>query len=224
MRALLIILSLFAFMNMSFAAPYIGDARTARIPAGTAFDLQLMQTVDTMANQEGDACNFVLLNDQKYQNNVVLPAGSIVRGSISRIKTAKICSRGAVLYIDFDHIVTPTGRQIPLSLGFIGIPKMTYDGGIYNQKGYGEAVQQNWDKCVDITKVSTNYGLKAGESAPGIQYVTCPVCAIGGAIGGGCYLIGDSIIDLFRRGEDVSFTKGTVFKTKLTQPIDVPVN
>lgn len=224
MRALLIILSLFAFMNMSFAAPYRGDARTARIPAGTAFDLQLMQTVDTMANQEGDVCNFVLLNDQKYQNNVVLPAGSIVRGSISRIKTAKICSRGAVLYIDFDHIVTPTGRQIPLSLGFVGIPKMTYDGGIYNQKGYGEAVQQNWDKCVDITKKSTNYGLKAGESATGIQYVTCPVCAIGGAFGGGCYLIGDSIFDLFRKGEDVSFTKGTVFKTKLTQPIDVPVN
>ena len=102
--------------------------------------------------------------------------------------------------------------------------KVTYDGGIYNQKGYGEAVQQNWDKCVDITKKSTNYGLKAGDSAPGIQYVTCPVCAIGGALGGGCYLIGDSIIDLFRRGQEVTFTKGTVFKTKLTQPIDVPVN
>ncbi len=224
MRALLVILSLFAFMNMSFAAPYKGDARTARIPAGTAFDLQLMQTVDTMANQEGDVCNFVLLNDQKYHNNVVLPAGSIVRGSISRVKTSKLCSRGAVLYIDFDHIVTPTGRQLPLSLAFVGLPKVTYDGGIYNQKGYGEAVQQNWDKCVDITKKSTNYGLKAGDSAPGIQYVTCPVCAIGGAFGGGCYLIGDSIIDLFRRGQEVTFTKGTVFKTKLTQPIDVPVN
>ncbi len=224
MRALLVILSLFAFMNMSFAAPYKGDARTARIPAGTAFDLQLMQTVDTMANQEGDVCNFVLLNDQKYHNNVVLPAGSIVRGSISRVKTSKLCSRGAVLYIDFDHIVTPTGRQLPLSLAFVGLPKVTYDGGIYNQKGYGEAVQQNWDKCVDITKKSTNYGLKAGDSAPGIQYVTCPVCAIGGALGGGCYLIGDSIIDLFRRGQEVTFTKGTVFKTKLTQPIDVPVN
>lgn len=224
MRVLLVILSLFVFMNMSFAAPYKGDARSAKIPAGTPFKLQLMQTIDTMANQEGDTCNFILLNDQKYQDNVVLPAGSIVRGCISRIKTAKICSRGAVLYIDFDHIVTPTGRQIPLSLGIVGLQKVTYDGGIYNNKGYGEAVQENWSKCADITKASTQYGLKAGESAPGIQILTCPVCAIGGGVGGAGYLIGDSIIDLFRKGKEVTFTKGTVFQTRLTQPIDVPVN
>ena len=224
MRALLVILSLFAFMNFSYAAPYKGDARSARIPAGTSFQLQLMQTIDTMANQEGDTCNFILLNDQKYQNNIILPAGSIVRGSIARIKTAKICSRGAVLYIDFDHIVTPTGRQVPLSLAFVGLNKVTYDGGIYNSQGYGEAVQKNWEKCVDITKVSTNYGLKAGESAPGIQFVTCPVCALGGGIGGAGYLIGDSVIDLFRKGQEVTFVKGTKFQTKLTQPIDIPVN
>ncbi|MGN1153530.1 MAG: hypothetical protein ACI4S3_05835 [Candidatus Gastranaerophilaceae bacterium] len=224
MRALLIILSLFLFMNTSFAAPYKGDAKTARIPAGTIFQLQLMQTIDTMANQEGDTCNFILLNDQKYHNNVVLPSGSVVRGSIERIKTAKRCSRGAVLYIDFDHIVTPTGRQLPLSLGFVGLPKVTYDGGIYNNKGYGEALKTNWNKCADITKVSTKYGLKAGESAPGIQILTCPICAIGGGVGGAGYLIGDSIIDLCRKGEEVLFTKGTVFQTRLTQPIDVPVN
>ena len=224
MRALLIILSLFLFMNTSFAAPYKGDAKTARIPAGTIFQLQLMQTIDTMANQEGDTCNFILLNDQKYHNNVVLPSGSVVRGSIERIKTAKRCSRGAVLYIDFDHIVTPTGRQLPLSLGFVGLPKVTYDGGIYNNKGYGEALKTNWNKCADITKVSTKYGLKAGESAPGIQILTCPICAIGGGVGGAGYLIGDSIIDLCRKGQEVLFTKGTVFQTRLTQPIDVPVN
>lgn len=224
MRALLIILSLFLFMNTSFAAPYKGDAKTARIPAGTIFQLQLMQTIDTMANQEGDTCNFILLNDQKYHNNVVLPSGSVVRGSIERIKTAKRCSRGAVLYIDFDHIVTPTGRQLPLSLGFVGLPKVTYDGGIYNNKGYGEALKTNWNKCADITKVSTKYGLKAGESAPGIQILTCPICAIGGGVGGVGYLIGDSIIDLCRKGQEVLFTKGTVFQTRLTQPIDVPVN
>ena len=57
MRVLLVILSLFAFMNLSYAAPYKGDARSARIPAGTSFQLQLMQTIDTMANQEGDTLN-----------------------------------------------------------------------------------------------------------------------------------------------------------------------
>ena len=38
------------------------------------------------------------------------------------------------------------------------------------------------------------------------------------------YLIGDSVIDLFRKGQEVTFVKGTKFQTKLTQPIDIPVN
>ena len=35
--------------------------------------------------------------------------------------------------------------------------------------------------------------MKAGVSAPGIQYVTAPICAIGGVVGGGCYLVGDTV-------------------------------
>lgn len=224
MRVLSILLSLLLFANVSFAAPYKGDARSARIPAGTELQIQLLQTVDTMANQEGDICNFVLLNNLKSHKTTVLPSGSIIRGNISKLKTAKRCSRGAVLYIDFDHIVTPTGRQLPLSLSLMGLEKMTIDGGIYFNKGYGEAVQDNWKKCVDITKSCTNYGMKAGVSAPGIQYVTAPICAIGGVVGGGCYLVGDTVFDLFKKGQDVIFYKGTKFKSKLVYPIDVPVS
>ena len=50
------------------------------------------------------------------------------------------------------------------------------------------------------------------------------VTALGGGIGGAGYLIGDSVIDLFRKGQEVTFVKGTKFQTKLTQPIDIPVN
>src|SRR5574344_1693901 len=223
MKKFLIILSMLAFANIAFAAPYKGDAKTARIPAGTRFDLQFLQTVDTMVSQDGDACNFMLLNDQKSGNNVILPAGSIIRGCLSKVKSSKRCSRGGVVYLDFDHIVTPTGRQLPLSLGLVGVTNVTYDGGIYGSLGYGQALKDNWAKTVDITKRSTNYGLRAGDSAKGIQYVTCPVCAVGGAFGGGCYWVGASVADLFKRGKDVTFIKGTKIQTQLTQPIDVPV-
>ncbi len=224
MKRFLIVLSLLLMTNIAFAAPYKGDAKTARIPAGTRFDLEFMQTVDTMVSQDGDVCNFILLNDQKSGNNVVLPAGSIVRGCLSKVKPSKICSRGGVVYLDFDHIVTPTGRQLPLSLGLVGITQVTYDGGIYGSLGYGQALKDNWAKTVDITIKSTNYGLKAGESAPGIQYLTAPVCAVGGGFGAGCYLVGSSTVDLFKHGKDVTFIKGTKLQTQLTQPIDVPVN
>ena len=211
-------------MNISFALPYKANAKTARIPAGTRLNLELLQTVDTHACQEGDSFNLMLLADQKVDGNVVLPAGSVIRGSVQNIKMARRLSRGAVLYLDFDHVVTPTGRQIPISLSVYGLTTVTYDGGIYKTLGYGQALKDNWTKTCDITKVATNYGRRAENVLPGLQYVTTPLCALGGALGGAGYLVGDSIIDLFRKGDEVILDKGSTLEVILAQPIDVPIS
>ena len=211
-------------MNVAFATPYKANAKTARIPEGTRMTLEFMQTVDTMACQEGDSFNLMLLNDQKVDGKVILPSGSVIRGSVKRLKPSKRLSRGAVLYLDFDHVVTPTGRQIPISMSVYGVRKTTYDGGIYQTLGYGQALQDNWTKTCDITKVCTNYGKRAGDVLPGSQFVTTPLCAIGGGIGGFCYLVGDSVIDLFRKGEEVTLIKGSTLDVILAQPIDIPIS
>lgn len=211
-------------MNISFAAPYKANAKTARIPAGTKLSLELLQTVDTLACQEGDSFNLMLLNDQKINDKVVLPAGSVIRGSVQKVKQSKRLSRGAVLYLDFDHVVTPTGRQLPISLSVYGMSTVTYDGGIYRTLGYGQALQNNWTKTCDITKISTNFGRKAGDVIPGAQFITTPICALGGALGGFGYLLGDSVIDLFRKGEEVTLYKGSTLDVILAQPIDIPIS
>jgi hypothetical protein len=211
-------------VNIASATPYKADAKTARIPAGTKLSLQLLQTVDTYVCQEGDSFNLMLLNEQKLDKTVILPSGSVIRGCIQKVKPSKRLSRGAVLYLDFDHVVTPTGRQLPIGLGVSGIRTLTYDGGIYKTLGYGQAVQDNWTKTCDITKVSTNFGMRAQNVLPGLQFVTAPICAIGGAVGGFCYFIGDSVADLFKKGDEVTLLKGTVIEVVLIQPIDVPVS
>lgn len=225
MRFLSLLLTIFLLsMNITFASPYKANAKTARIPAGTKLSLQLLQTVDTMACQEGDSFNLMLLNDQKVGSTLVLPSGSVIRGCVQKVKQSKRLSRGAVLYLDFDHVVTPTGRQLPIGLSVFGIQNVTYDGGIYKTLGYGQAIQDNWTKTCDITKLSTNFGMKAKNVVPGLQYLTAPICAVGGAFGGVCYFVGDSVIDLFRKGEEVTLVKGSILEVILTQPIDVPIS
>ncbi|MCD8378344.1 MAG: hypothetical protein LUB59_06115 [Candidatus Gastranaerophilales bacterium] len=225
MRVLTIILTvLMLAMDTAFASPYTAKAKTARIPAGTKLSLQLLQTVDTVGCQEGDSFNLMLLCDQKIDGNVVLPSGSVIRGCIQKVKISRRLSRGAVLYLDFDHVVTPTGRQLPIGLSVFGLKTMTYDGGIYKTKGYGQALHDNWTKTCDITKVSTNYGKRAKNVIPGSQFVTTPICALGGAIGGFCYLVGDSVADLFKKGDEVTLLKGSILEVILTQPIDVPIS
>lgn len=211
-------------MNLTYALPYKANAKTARIPAGTRLSLELLQTVDTFCCQNGDSFNLMLLADQKVDNKVVLPAGSVIRGSIQKVKPSKRLSRGAVLYLDFDHIVTPTGRQLPISLSVYGLKTVTFDGGIYKTLGYGQALQDNWVKTCDITKLATNFGRKAENVCPGLQFVTTPICAIGGAFGGFAYLVGDSVADLFKKGDEVTLVKGSTLEVILAQPIDVPIN
>ncbi|MBP7211920.1 hypothetical protein KBA27_03715 [bacterium] len=225
LKLIIMALSMFIFTNAVSALPFRADARTRRIPAGTRLRLELIDPVTSFGSSAGDYFNAMLLDDQKAQTNIVLPAGSIVRGSLSKVVKARRLSRGAIVYLEFDHVVTPNGRQIPLALSVYGRTDLTLDGGIYGSKGYGEALQNSWKKSVNITKTATNFGADIGDNAfTGAKYVTIPVCAVGGAFGGGAFMMGDSVADLFKKGKDVLLNKGTILEVQLTYPIDVPVN
>lgn len=219
----LFLLLFFLTINFAIAGPFNATAKTKRIPAGTTFQLEFLQPVSTFSGSSGDSFVATLLNEQVSETSVILPAGTVVRGSIMDVKTAKRFSRGAKLYLDFDHVVTPTGRQIPLDMAVAKFDKIYYDGGLYKNLGFGEAVQSNYNRAAEITKNATEYGKKAGESAPGIQYLTTPICAIGGFIGGAGYFIGDSVADMFRKGQDVYINTGDIMNVKLVNPIDIPV-
>ncbi len=221
---ILTLMMMFASMNISLAGTFKADAKTKRIAAGTQFQLVFLQPVSTSANSEGDFFTAAIKNELRTENNtVILPQGSVVRGSIADVKTTKRFSRGAKLYLDFDHVVTPNGRQIPLDLSVRSYDRIYYDGGLYKNLGYGEAIKENYEKGVEITKKSTNYGLSVGDDHPGLQYLTTPFCAAGGFIGGVGYWFGDSIADMFRKGKEVYIQKGEMLNVQLINPIDVPV-
>lgn len=223
-KLLILTLAVIVCSNSVMAAPFKADAKTRRIPAGAKFKLQLMDPVNTVAGNPGDSFNAMLLEDETVGNSVILPAGSVLRGCIGKVKPIRRLSRGAVLYLDFDHVVTPNGRQLPLSLSVCDRTNLTEDGGIYGSKGYGEALKTNWNNSVEITKNATQFGVDAGDAIPGLVYLTAPICAVGGAFGGGAYLVGDSVIDLFRKGQDVILNQGAILNVMLISPIDVPVN
>ena len=205
------------------AAPLKADAKTKRIPAGSTFELEFLQPVSTFSGSEGDSFVAILKNEQTSGTSVILPSGTVVRGSISEVKTAKRFSRGAKLYLDFDHVVTPTGRQIPLDMAVAKFDNIFYDGGLYKNLGYGEAVQENYEKAKNMTLDATDYGMRAADTAPGLQYITAPCCAVGGFFAGLGYFVYDSVADMFRKGQDVYINSGDILNVKLVNPIDIPV-
>lgn len=216
-----ILLGLFLLASAAFAAPFNANAKTKRIPAGTKFKLELLAPLSTTQGA-GKDFSAVLITDQTADSDVILPSGSLVRGIVKNVTPAKRFSKGAILYLDFDHVVTPNGRQLPLSLSVVGRSDMTYDGGITTTKGYGDAVKKNWERTKEITSNCVDWGSDVANDGAA-KYVTVPVGAIGGAIGGGAYFVWDSIADMIRKGEDVYIKTGEVLEVILSEPIDVPV-
>lgn len=226
MKKLLSSLIIGLFLTQSvLAAPFNANAKTKRISAGTKFELKLMNPISTSTNLEGQEFQAILLTDQTQNDDVILPMGSLIRGSIKKIVPAKSLSRGAILYLDFDHVVTPNGRQIPLTLSITGRSDMTFDGGISASQGYKQAVIENWEKTCDITKTATNWGNETFEDVAGgwLRILTVPVSAIGGGIAGGAYSIGTDIYALFAKGKNVNLKSNDCLNVILVEPIDIPV-
>ena len=209
---LVLVLALFAAINLQSADAYQikADARTKKVPMGTKL--------------AGDMFSAYLTNDVMKDGDVVLPRGTIIRGNSAKVTKPKMLSRSAVLYLNFDHIVAPNGKQIPLRAGISSALKLTQDGGIDGGGGYGEALVENLDKSGEIIKKSTNWGLKSGEELfTGGKYLVTPIAAVGGTIAGVGYLVGDSVMDLFRKGKNVIILKGQRFEILLLESIDVPL-
>lgn len=200
------------------------DARTKRIPMGTKLELEAANTVTTESLNKGDMFSAYLTKDIYSDGSILLPRGTVIRGNASNVLQAKRLSKSAVLYLNFDHIVAPNGKQIPIRAGISSSFKLTKDGGIDGGGNYGSALAENWHKSGNIITKTTKWGVKSGEELfTGGKYLITPFAAIGGTIAGAGYLVGDSIIDLFRKGKNVIIKKGQEFDALLLEPIDVPM-
>ena len=207
--------------QVSLAAPFNAKAKTKRIPAGTKLELKMLNSLNTGINKQGNGFSAILLTDQTADDDVILPSGSIIRGDIQGISAPKRFSKGAVLYLNFDHVVTPNGRQLPLTLNVVGRTDMTFDGGITTTKGYTDAWKQTCSKSGQITKDAISWAEDVTDS--GWKYVLVPVSAFGGAFGTAGYFVYGSIADMIKKGKHVQINKDEVLNVILVDPIDVPV-
>ncbi len=215
------LLTILLTSQMVLAAPFNANAKTKRIPAGTKLELKMLNSIDTSVNKTGNGFNAMLITDQTADDDVILPSGSIVRGDIQGIAEPKRMSKGAVLYLNFDHVVTPNGRQLPLTLNVVGRTDMTFDGGITTTKGYFDAWKQTCAKSKQITKDSIEWG--KGVTDTGWQYAIVPVTAFGGVVGTAGYFVYGTFADMIKKGKHVKINKNDILHVILVDPIDVPV-
>lgn len=230
MICILAISGLFAGAAFSAVTPqksYQANVQSKRMSKGTVLRLQMMDPTSTVDSSQGDMFQGMLVDDKIDEGVMILPKGTIFRGTVDKVVPSKRVSRGAVLYLSLDHVVTPTGRQVPIQTGLMsnGIV-LTTDGGIKAGGNYGYALQKNYETATNILKNCIDWGVDVGDKAlwGWSKYITIPVGATAGTTGGVLYYMGDAVVDLFKKGGNVTFHQGSVIDFILTDSVDVPVH
>ena len=202
------------------------EVSSQRIPAGTVIPVKLESAISTSYADTGDQFTAILPADVLVGDKILLPAGSVIRGTVGKMKKANFCRKEAKIMLIFDHIVTPAGKQLPVYAYMTGYSNVDYEGYITGGTSYAKEFKKDASKGKDIVVNATTYGVDKGlEYWGGVPVVlTAPVCAIGGALGGGGYIVGKSIYNVFVRGGEVNLNKGTIINITLSKPLDVPVN
>ncbi len=173
-------------------------------------NMTVSQVLDSNINIEGDEFFAEVTDEVKGDKGVIIPKGTIAHGKITQTGDPKRLGRQGWIALDFDYLITPDGREIPIE-GKMSTklhPVAEASKIVVQDVGYtvaggavGGFLALNW------------LGLEAAIASQG--YTIAGGAAVGGAIGLGMALI--------RKGHDVLIAPGDEIRVKINTTVPLPV-
>ena len=201
------------------------NIKTKRVPEGTVIKLRLLDPLNSMSMELGDQFDLMVVDNVKVNNVVVIPQGSVIRGSIEELQKPARLYKGGMIRLYFDHIVSSTGKQVPFYAGICNNPNVTYDGALSSKTNYQTALSNTAQTTKNIVVKPTIWAWEKGDElfngSP--KYVMAPLTAIVSVPVAGIYFVGDAIADVFKKGKDINLNQGETIQVQLLKPIDMPV-
>lgn len=173
-------------------------------------NMTVSQVLDSNINIEGDEFFAEVTDEVKGDKGVIIPKGTVAHGKITQTVDAKKMGRSGWIELNFDYLITPDGREIPIE-GKMSTklhPVAEASKIVAQDVGYtlaggavGGFLALNW------------LGLEAAIASQGCTLAGG--AAVGGAIGLGMALI--------RKGNDVLIAPGDVIRVKINTNVSLPV-
>jgi hypothetical protein len=160
------------------------------IPAGTEFDVRLQRTLSSKTSQTEDRFEATTLVDLRDEDGrVLVPSGSVMRGTVADVTKATRIERKGKLRVTFDRI-TIKGRSYPMAASVTQALESEGIGGEKEKIGIGAGA-----------------GAILGAILGGVK----------GAVAG--ILIGGGGVIAATEGTDVELPAGTILRVRLDAPL-----
>jgi hypothetical protein len=204
-------LALSGAIMLALLTPAISLAATdVVLPEKTRITLQLNRHLSTKSNSEGDAFTAVVTAPVFLGDRMVIPKGSEVTGSISRIIRPGRFKGKAVMNVLFQSINIPGRGQLPIvaSLARVdseGIGGVRSEGTVEGEGSEGSDI----GKVMMPGLVGAGIGTLAGGGKG---------AALGGGIGAA---IGLATV-LATRGKEIEVPRGSTLDITLDKPLTIP--
>ena len=170
--------------------------RTVTLPAGTVFQLEIVEAASSKTSAVGDATSARIVQDVVVGGEVVVPAGSVVSGTVAEANPANRFAGMSSLGLHFDTLETPNGKEHPVDF-------------LYRTEKRGE-------KKKDAATIggATVGGAILGRILKDDKSEGTKEGAIAGAV------IGTAIAGA-TKGQEVELPAGTPVQVELTSPVTV---
>jgi hypothetical protein len=195
------------------AEPVTTDVTPARvIPAGTVIPVNLTSRISTKHAKEGDGIYAQTAVPIAVNNEIVIPAGSFLRGKISHVKQPGRIKGRAELTFSFQNITLPTGASFEIYASLGGT------GGTVERKGEATVVRDKGDDGEQVVTDSAKGG-GTGAVVGAVYGGGVGGAAKGAAVGAAAGAAGSGLAALIRRGDALILEPGTMIEIVLDQPI-----
>ena len=225
--AIFILMSFILGQNIAFCAEFKGQVEQTEVIeeeldkklfTGEVEKLDKSATVKMTVSQvlssgytiEGDEFFAEITSDVATKKGVIVPTGSIVHGVVNKIVEPKNFGRDGYILLDFDYLITPDGREVPIK-GAISTKENLAVG---TAKAVAEHAGYTLAGGVAGGFVALNLlGIEAAIASQG--YTLAGGAAIGGVVG--------LTAAMMKKGEGVLLKPGEELEIEILSPTDLPV-
>ncbi len=181
-----------------------------QVEEGVKLKMTVSSVISTGLNREGDEFFAEVTDDFSTENGIVIPSGTVAHGSVTRVENSKRLGRDGYISVNFDYLITPDGRKIPIEAS------MTTKR---------HPVTSTAKVVLEDTAYTVAGGVIGGLMAVKFLGIGAAVASKGGTVAGGAGIgaVVGLTASMVRKGKEVLIAPGDEIKVKIAESLELPV-